>query len=175
MLTNTIKLFTIGALCLTFACKNVSSEKQVPPTPTTETTAATKTEPAKTVPTPESIFPEKGDYCFLMVDAKDTTEIRFRVLSNDDIRGEMTWRPFQKDGAVGTLTGKMNAANEIEFMYDYTIEGSRQSETKVMKVEANALMAKRGPLVDRKMNGKMVYKNVKTAVYKDTFVRIKCD
>ena len=175
MLTNTIKLFTIGALCLTFACKNASSEKQTPAVTTETTTTAAKTEPAKPTAAPESVFPEKGDYCFIKADGKDTTEVRFRVLSNDDIRGEMNWRPYQQDGAVGTLTGKMNAANEIEFAYDYTIEGSRQSETKVMKVEANALMVKRGPLVDPKKNGKMVYKDVKTAVYKDTFVRTKCD
>lgn len=54
-----------------------------------------------------------GDYCFRKIENKDSTIVRFRVLSSDDIRGEMIWRPYQKDGATGTLTGKMISDNEI--------------------------------------------------------------
>ena len=61
-------------------------------------------------------------------------------------RGEMSWQPWQKDGAVGNLTGKMNSRHEMELLYDYTIEGQRQTETKVMKIEKGKLFKKRGVL-----------------------------
>ena len=38
----------------------------------------------------------EGDYCFLKVESKDSTIVKLRILSDDDIRGEMIWLPWQK-------------------------------------------------------------------------------
>lgn len=101
--------------------------------------------------------------------------MRFRVLTSDDIRGEMIWRPYQKDGATGTLTGKMISDNEIQFLYDYLIEGNRQSETCVMKIDDNVLSLKKGELTEDPANpGNMTYKNAGDAVYTDVLQKINC-
>ena len=117
----------------------------------------------------------KGDYCFIKAENKDTTKVSVRFLSNDDIRGEMIWRPWQKDGSVGTLTGKLNANNEMELMYNYVIEGNRQSEPKIMKIEGNRLSIKQGELIDPKNDGHLVFKDVSKAVYKTVLDKTDCE
>lgn len=116
-----------------------------------------------------------GDYCFIKATNEDTTVIRLRFLSADDIRGEMTWLPNQGDGAYGTLTGKLISANEMELRYSYTIEGSAQSEVKIMKIEEEQLMVKIGELTDPKNDGNLVYKDVHQATYSDLFNKINCE
>lgn len=116
----------------------------------------------------------KGDYCFMKVENKDTTTVKLRFLSNDDIRGEMIWRPWEKDGAIGSLTGKLNTNNEIELMYNYVIEGSRQSETKIMKIENEKLYIKKGELEDKKYDGNLTYKDVSKAQYTEEINKIEC-
>jgi hypothetical protein len=119
--------------------------------------------------------PLKGDFCFIKTENKDTTTIRLRILSDDDIRGEMIWSPWQKDGAVGTLTGKLNAKKELELVYDYTIEGNRQSETKTMKIEKNKLYIKNGKLIDPQKNGKLIYLYEALGKYNESLNAINCD
>lgn len=116
-----------------------------------------------------------GDYCFLKAENKDSTTVRIRVLSSDDIRGEMIWNPYEKDGAVGTLTGKMNANNEMELMYSYTIEGNQQSEAKVMKIENNQLLIKAGELIDPKNNGNLILKDASKASYAEVLKATNCN
>lgn len=116
----------------------------------------------------------EGDYCFLKVESKDSTIVKLRILSDDDIRGEMIWLPWQKDGAVGNLTGKMNSRHEMELLYDYTIEGQSQTETKVMKIEKGKLFIKIGELKDSKNDGNLTYKDVSKAVFKETLIPTKC-
>jgi uncharacterized lipoprotein NlpE involved in copper resistance len=116
-----------------------------------------------------------GDYCFQSAVNRDTTTVRFRVLSADDIRGEMIWNPWQRDGAVGTLTGKMISKNEMELLYAYVIEGANQTETKIMKVENNQLHIKAGELIDPNNDGNLKFKDATKAVYKETLSKINCD
>ena len=167
----------IGTICLALIVFSCKKEAEAPAAAaTTETEAAPVTEVAGSASTDmagEKLA--KGDYCFLKAENKDTTSVRFRVLSEDDIRGEMIWSPWQKDGAVGKLTGKLNAENELELVYDYTIEGSRQTETKIMKVAKDKLYIKRGELVDPKNDGNMVFKDAKTATYKDILDKTSCN
>ncbi len=151
---------------LAFSCNNASTTKQEKPA-VKETTAAAAEKPAQ----PEVL---KGDYCFQKALNRDTTTVRVRILSSDDIRGEMTWSPWQKDGAYGTLTGKMNAANEMELMYKYQIEGSNQTETKIMKIENNKLSIKRGELMDPKNDGNSVFKDATKAVFTEVLDKISC-
>ncbi len=161
-------LLTI-TLALTFtACNNQNSSTIEKPKVETETKNSNEsnTENQKEL---------KGDFCFKKTENKDVTDIKFRILSNDDIRGEMIWQPYEKDGSVGTLTGKMISANEIKFMYSYTIEGNKQTEEKIMKVENGKLYIKHGELLDSKNNGNMTYKDISKATYSETVDAIKCE
>ena len=163
--------YTLAICALLFASScgnsnNSSTAKQ-------ETTPAPTPAPAQeTKPMAEEQF--KGDYCFLKAENKDTTTVRVRFLSNDDIRGEMIWQPWQKDGAVGSLTGKLNANREMELKYSYTIEGSRQTETKIMKIEGDKLSIKQGELIDPKNNGNLIFKDASKAVYKTVLTKVSC-
>ena len=142
-------------------------------TKTSEKAPSVDSATAVQMPAPEPAVASKtlkGDYCFQSAINRDTTTIRVRVLSDDDIRGEMIWNPWQKDGAVGTLSGKMISKNEMKLIYDYTIEGNRQSEEKVFKIESEKLFIKKGELTDPKKDGHVVFKDFSKATYNDTEV-----
>lgn len=115
-----------------------------------------------------------GDYCFLKVENRDSTFISLRILSEDDIRGEMIWQPWQSGGAVGSLTGKMNENGEMELLYDYTIEGSQQTELKIMKIENKKLLIKIGELVDVHEDGHLTYKNENEAEFTEILESTPC-
>ena len=155
----------ICAALLAFSCNN-NSDKSAQKQQTT-------TEAQETKPVVEAEF--IGVYCFLKAENKDTTIVRVNFLADHDIRGEMIWRPWQKDGATGFLKGRLNANKEMELVYDYTIEGSRQTETKIMKIEGNKLSIKQGELIDPKNDGNLVFKDVSKAVYKTVLAKINCN
>lgn len=83
-------------------------------------------------------------------------------------------RPWEKDGAIGTLTGKINANNEMELLYDYMIEGSKQTETKIMKIENGTLLIKHGELTDPKNDGNLIYKDASKTQYNETLEPVEC-
>ena len=87
----------------------------------------------------------------------------------------MIWQPWQKDGAKGLLKGKLNKNNELELIYDYTIEGSQQTETKIMKIEGDKLFIKQGELIDPKNDGHLIFKDATKAEYKTILTKTKCD
>ena len=155
--------YTLAMCAIFFAlsCSNNNATKQ-------ETTNATQ----ETMPKAEDKF--MGVYCFLKAENRDTTIVRVNFLSDDDIRGEMIWQPWQKDGATGDLKGRLNANKEMELVYNYTIEGSQQSETKIMKIEGDKLSIKQGELIDPKKNGNLVFKDASKAVYKTVLTKISC-
>ena len=95
-----------------------------------------------------------GTYCFQSVLNKDTTRVNV-VINGSAISGSMLWRPFEKDGAMGTLSGTTNAAGEFDLLYNYMIEGQRQTETKIMKIEGGELWIKTGALEDPKNDGNL--------------------
>lgn len=157
-----MKLFHIIALGLSttlglFACNNESPEKTTPDTDK---------------PT-EKPAPAVQKMCFMKAVDQDSTFVSLEI-SQDSIHGTMHWQPFEKDGAYGTLTGKKNAQQEFELVYDYTIEGNQQSETKIMKIENGKLLIKVGELVDPANNGHMQYADVNAAVYSDTLTTVPC-
>lgn len=115
----------------------------------------------------------KGDYCFLKAENKDTTSVHLAI-SDNKVNGEMTWQPWEKDGAAGTLSGKLISDHEMELVYDYTIEGSRQPETKIMKIENNELHIKTGELTDPENDGHLVYKDASKAVYNEIIDKVSC-
>ena len=151
----------VCALFFILSCNNNNAAKQ-------ETATTTQVTPPKTA---EQFM---GVYCFLKAENRDTTIVRVNFLSDDDIRGEMIWQPWQKDGATGDLKGKLNANKEMELVYNYTIEGSQQSETKIMKIEGDKLSIKQGELIDPKNNGKLVFKDASKAIYKTVLTKTSC-
>lgn len=117
--------------------------------------------------------PSKENYCFLSTLKRDSTFVNLTI-EGDSVTGNMHWKPFEKDGSIGTLAGKKNNLGEFELLYDYMIEGNRQTETKVMKIENGKLVVKVGELLDSGNNGHLVYKDVATATYKDTLNQVDC-
>lgn len=135
---------------------------------TNDTTDTKKEQPAQV-----SVSPLKGDYCFLKAENKDTTTVQLMV-SGNDVKGEMTWQPWEKDGAKGILSGKLISDHEMELLYEYTIEGSKQTETKIMKIENGKLYCKTGELTDPKNDGHLVYKDLSKAVYSEVLDPAPC-
>ena len=133
-------------------------------------------EPATTLePTPEPAPPAvvEGRFCFLHALNKDSTFVQL-TLAGDSITGTMRWRPWEKDGATGTLAGIRNAAGEFELLYDYMIEGQRQTETKVMKMEGSLLWIKTGELLDPNNDGNLRYADVSKASYTQQLSAVPC-
>ncbi len=154
---------TICALFLAFSCSNNSSN--------TKQESTTATQDVK----PKVDEPFMGVYCFLKAENRDTTIVRVNFLSDTDVRGEMIWNPYQKDGATGFLKGKLNANKELEMVYDYTIEGNRQTEAKIMKIEGDKLLIKQGEMLDPKNDGNLVFKDASKAEYKTVLMKTKCN
>ncbi|WP_294233633.1 hypothetical protein [uncultured Chryseobacterium sp.] len=137
-------------------------------------------QPAGTEKTTEKLTSEislpklKGDHCFVKAENKDTTSVHLSISATGQIKGEMRWQPWEKDGAVGTLSGKLISENEMDLLYDYTIEGSQQTETKIMKIENDKLYLKNGELTDPKNDGHLVYKNPSKAAYSEVLDKTSC-
>ncbi len=114
-----------------------------------------------------------GEYCFEKVFNRDSTQIRLNI-NNENVIGEMRWIPFEKDGAIGILKGKLNLENEMDLIYYYKIEGVDQTETKIMKIENGKLLIKTGELIDPKYNGNLSYKDKSRAKYTDSLDTVIC-
>ena len=114
-----------------------------------------------------------GKFCFLKAENRDTTRVSLLV-NGTKVSGEMIWNPYEKDGAVGILTGTKNASGEFELLYDYMIEGNKQTEAKVMKIENSRLLIKTGELEDPKNDGNLRYKDVLKATYAETLQPADC-
>ena len=162
---NKIKL-ALKAMCLVLISISCNNEKKA-----TDANTEKVTNPA-ILNKPEEFI---GVYCFMKAENKDTTIVRLNFLSDEDIRGEMIWHPFQKDGAKGELKGKLNLNREMELKYDYVIEGSHQTETKIMKIVGDTLSIKRGELIDPKNDGNLVFKDSSKAIYNSFLTKTKCD
>ena len=116
---------------------------------------------------------DKNTFCFREVSGQDTTTVSL-TLEGNQVSGQMRWNPYQKDGANGKLTGTRKAKGELDLLYDYTIEGNRQTETKIMKIETGTLLIKTGELTDPKNDGNLVYKDVAKAVFSEVLKPVPC-
>ena len=114
-----------------------------------------------------------GTYCFSKHFNQDVTDVQLTI-SGKVVTGKMDWVPYEKDSARGTLQGSKNAAGELDLIYDYMIEGSQQTETKIMKIEDDKLLVKVGELLDPKNDGNLVYKDVSQAKYSEVLEATSC-
>jgi hypothetical protein len=116
---------------------------------------------------------QDGTSCFRKQFNQDVTDIQLTIVGSD-VTGKMDWIPYEKDSARGTLQGTKNAAGELDLIYDYMIEGSQQTETKIMKIEDGKLLVKVGELQDPKNDGNLVYKDVNQAEYSEVLEATSC-
>lgn len=116
---------------------------------------------------------KNGSYCFSKLFNQDVTDVQLTILGSA-VTGKMDWIPYQKDSARGTLQGAINDAGELDLMYDYMIEGSQQTETKVMKIDDGKLLLKVGELLDPNNNGNLVYKDVSQAKFSEVLAPVEC-
>ncbi len=121
--------------------------------------------------TPNNI--KDGSYCFSKLFNQDITDVQLTLLGSA-VTGKMDWIPYEKDSARGTLQGFKNAAGELDLIYDYMIEGSQQTETKIMKIQDGKLLVKVGELLDPKNDGNLVYKDVSQAKYSEVLKTTSC-
>jgi hypothetical protein len=114
-----------------------------------------------------------GTYCFMSALNKDTTRISLSV-KGDKVEGTKVWRPFEKDGAIGTLKGT-RSGNTLNTVYSYTIEGSKQSETIRFMLNGDKLTQAKGELEDLKSNGNMTYKDTTKITFEGGDLLLKAD
>ena len=164
---------TITKLSLLLTSLMLISACEKPPETAAMPAPASPAPQAEVAPEPAKPAALAGDYCFKADDNKDITEVNLNI-AGSQVTGTMNWIPDQKDGASGKLAGTVNAANELDLMYDYMIEGNQQTETKVMKIENGQLMIKRGELIDPKEDGHLQYKDVTSATYKESLPKVEC-
>lgn len=154
-----ILVLVLVAMIFQQSCKNNSDSKADMVSETTQDTTTMENYSTK--------------QCFLSALNRDTTTVSIEI-KGDSVFGEMIWNPFEKDGAVGTLSGIKTANGEFDLMYNYMIEGNQQSETKMMKIENGQLYIKQGELVDPKFDGNLKYKDVASATYSEVLTKVEC-
>ena len=149
----------LSILMINYSCKNSS--------------VATKDLNSEVAIDTTTMSPENNKQCFFYALNRDTTTVSIEI-KGDSITGEMIWNPYEKDGAVGTLSGIKTANGEFDLMYNYMIEGSQQTETKIMKIENDQLLIKVGELVDPNNDGNLKYKDVTKATFSEVLNKVSC-
>lgn len=155
-----MKKISLIALLALAACQSNKTETTDSTTVVADTVAAATAQPAS-----EAL-------CFELKDGQDVTAVKL-VINGDEVSGEMQWLPWEKDGAIGTLKGKV-VDGEIVADYNYEIEGSSQSEEKIFKLDGDKLLIKDGELVEGK-DGKLIMKDPAKAQFKETLLKVKCE
>ena len=159
----TILILLVATTALISCKKEVQNDDNSNKT-LTDSVAKVKNEIAKEV---------EENYCFLQVFKKDTTRVNLSI-NGTDVKGTMDILPYQKDSARGTLQGTKNENGELEVLYSYMIEGNNQTETKILKVENDKLLIKKGELLDLKNDGNLTYKDVSKAKFTEEIPKIEC-
>jgi hypothetical protein len=122
---------------------------------------------------PDKVPQVANKQCFLHALNQDTTFVSLTI-DGTKVTGDMNWQPYEKDGAIGTLSGTKTPAGELDLNYAYTIEGSNQTEAKIMKIEGNKLYIKNGELIDPGNDGNLKYKDITKAVYSEVLEMVEC-
>ena len=151
-----------------FGCQNNSRSTS------NDTNAAEQKPPKQVVAGKPLPAPEKT--CYLLTEGtknQDTTELQLTIeASGNKVTGAMRWQPYEKDGSTGTITA-VKEGDIIKGIYNYTIEGSQQSEEVIFKLIPDGISQHIGELVE-KSPGKLVLKNVNPANFALTLKKIDC-
>ena len=115
-------------------------------------TAENKTEPKAdiNVNKPAQFKAYEGQRCYLLTEGnnnEDSTKIKINFNTNNKITGNMEWLPYEKDGAIGVITGRIKN-DTISGYFNYMIEGSNQSEEIELKIVNNQLLQWNSELIE---------------------------
>ena len=146
-----IFLFLLIALAFS-ACKNeTSNANQTPATPAATDGPVTK--------------------CYLMAVGKDSTTVSLTTSPDGNVKGEMNYHPFEKDGGYGTLAG-FQKDGKFMCIWIYTIEGSDQKEEVHFGMEGDKLVRYIYELEDK--NGMLRPKDTTKPLRTDKFETVNC-
>jgi hypothetical protein len=112
-----------------------------------------------------------GTTCYAIFDKKDVTAVQL-IIKGDKVTGYMDWAPFEKDGGHGILTGT-RSGNDITADFLYFIEGSKNTEEVLFKIDGKTLLQAQSELVEKK--GKLVIKDKAKAKFSKSFATVDCD
>lgn len=110
---------------------------------------------------------------FAQENAKEYTRIALTI-DGDQVTGTQNWLPKQPDGhgAHGTISGKVTDGI-IRVLYEYTIEGSEQSEEEVLKLDGDKLYIGEGQLLaDPKNDAHLKLEDPSKVVFKKGLTKI---
>jgi hypothetical protein len=153
-------ILTLSILITLLSCKSKTAESSNVSTSSTDTVAVA-------INKQEEI---EAPMCFLFAENKDSTMVRL-YFDGENVTGNMDWLPNEKDGAYGTLQGKIKNGKIIAD-YSYTIEGSEQVEEKIFVLNGEILEEKSGELEDK--NGKLVIKDPSKVTTQTTLKKVDC-
>lgn len=111
---------------------------------------------------------------FAQENAKEYTRIALTI-DGDQVTGTQNWLPKQPDGhgAHGTISGKVHEGGIIKVLYEYTIEGSEQSEEEVLKLDGDKLYIGEGQLLaDPKNDAHLKLQDASKVVFKKPLSQI---
>ena len=126
---------------------------------------------SETVINKEVLKSTNATNCYLLALNKDSTIISLIIDKRGNVTGKMHWKPYQKDGAVGNLSGK-KSNDTIIALFDYIIEGSKQLEEKVFVLSDDKLIELIGQLDDK--SGILTIKDLKKATVRSTLTSVDC-
>lgn len=110
---------------------------------------------------------------FAQENAKEYTRIALTI-DGDQVTGTQNWLPKQPDGhgAHGTISGKVTDGI-MRVLYEYTIEGSEQSEEEVLKLDGDKLYIGEGQLLaDPKNDAHLKLQDPSKVVFKKPLTKI---
>ncbi|MBN8421738.1 MAG: hypothetical protein J0L73_22675 [Verrucomicrobia bacterium] len=110
---------------------------------------------------------------FAQENAKEYTRIALTI-DGGQVTGTQNWLPKQPDGhgAHGTISGKVTDGL-IRVLYEYTIEGSEQSEEEVLKLDGDKLYIGEGQLLaDPKNDAHLKLEDPSKVVFKKPLTKI---
>ena len=115
---------------------------------------------------PETLF-------FAEENSKEYTRISLTI-EGDKVTGTQNWLPKAPDGhgAHGTISGTV-AGDVLRVLYEYTIEGSEQSEEEVLKLDGDKLYIGEGQLLaDPKNDAHLKLQDPSKVVFKKPLSKI---
>ncbi|MDQ6890090.1 MAG: hypothetical protein M3Z56_07425 [Bacteroidota bacterium] len=134
----------LAATILAGACNN-SSQKTTDKTSAEDTTKSSKTYNAGITTS-----------CFTGITGKDTVHLKIDM-ANKVVKGELSYKRFEKDNNTGTIAGTMKGDT---LLADYTFmsEGKQSVRQVVFLIKDTAAIEGYGEVEER--NNKMVFKNI---------------
>jgi len=123
---------------LAFAACNSAGSSDAATDTTSQDTTATQA--------PVEVGGDKN-LCYIRVEGKDSTSVSVTIRADNTVTGTYDWSPLGKDGAHGTLNGRIQG-DMVTVVYDYTIEGANQKEEKLFKMTGDLMAEAFGELED---------------------------